>query len=493
MAFSVYEIISKSNPKGGTPMKTKTLMVALATLLIGTLSFWACQKDEIASEEPDTIEHIVHKTGQVNPDHHAHCIDPDSPVYLEMTQQDVITWGNPRNPHAKAVDIVYYNTLTHFVLRVKSTHGWSDLVVDGESVWVDDPVSEDTWAEYSVELPIDWSADDVYSFTLAVTGFGPSALFDVDYHLIGVCDFGDSFITTWDTSLGEGTTVTLGLAGSVDATIHWGDGTVSQVTSPAPHTHDYGTDGIYNVKVTGIVTGYNSHFNGGPISERQKLVSVNSWGATGFLNLSHAFDGASNLVAVPSHSDGLENVKLMNRMFQGASAFNHDIAGWDVSSVNNMESMFIYASSFNQNIGGWDVSSVTDMGQMFTGASSFNQNIGNWDVSSVTNMSYMFCDATSFNQYIGGWDVSSVTNMEIMFNRATSFNQDIGSWNVSSVTNMGYMFRDASAFNQDLSGWCVELIPEKPVHFDLGATSWMLPRPVWGTCPVGQEIPKRKL
>jgi len=48
---------------------------------------------------------------------------------------------------------------------------------------------------------------------------------------------------------------------------------------------------------------------------------------------------------------------------------------------------------------------------------------------------------------------------------------------------MGYMFNYATAFNQNLSGWCVSNINSEPTNFDTSATSWVLDRPVWGTCP----------
>ena len=103
--------------------------------------------------------------------------------------------------------------------------------------------------------------------------------------------------------------------------------------------------------------------------------------------------------------------------------------------------------------------------------------------SSVTDMSYMFNRAAAFNQDIGSWAVSKVTNMQSMFSAAEAFNQDISSWDVSKVKNMTYMFYNATSFNQNLSGWCVSNIISMLSNFDALATSWVLARPVWGTCP----------
>ena len=84
--------------------------------------------------------------------------------------------------------------------------------------------------------------------------------------------------------------------------------------------------------------------------------------------------------------------------------------------------------------------------------------------------------------------VSNVTNMSRMSGNDSSFNADISSWDVSNVTDMSFMFSGASVFNQDLSSWCVTLIPTKADSFDLSASSWTLPKPVWGTCPRGENV-----
>lgn len=286
----------------------------------------------------------------------------------------------------------------------------------------------------------------------------------------------EAFTTTWNTHLGVGTTVTLGLAGEVDAIIFWGDGNISKVTMADPHTHDYGNNGVYTVYVIGNVTEY----GGWHLQDRMKLVSIDNWGHLGFTSMDYAFQGTNNLVSVPNNTKGLESVTIMRGMFY-QSSINSDLSEWDVSGVTNMVCMF-QESLFNQDIGNWDVSNVTTMMSMLS-FSPFNQDISGWDVSNVNVMQGMFWGNTDFNQNIGGWDVSNVITMRKMFDEATSFNQDIGSWDVSNVVFMNEMFYNASSFNQDLSGWCVENIPNLPPDFDTGAVSWTLPRPVWGTCP----------
>jgi surface protein len=268
----------------------------------------------------------------------------------------------------------------------------------------------------------------------------------------GACP-GRQFVTTWDTTKIDGTTISLPFGGTVAVDVDWGDGNVSKGLSGAA-TRTYAKNDIYTVTTTGTFQRYGSGTD--PQWDRNgALVSVGTWGDTQTTDLTHAFYGASNLTAVAQPP----------------------------STVTTMHGTFWGASAFNQPIGGWDTANVTDMSGMFSSASSFNQPIGGWDTSNVTNMSGVFAGASSFNQPIGGWDTANVTDMYAMFYEASSFNQPIEGWDTANVTNMGAMFLEASSFNRDLSGWCVSRIPAKPNSFDDGAVAWTEPRPVWGTCP----------
>jgi len=237
--------------------------------------------------------------------------------------------------------------------------------------------------------------------------------------------------------------------------------------------------GLYELRVfPDAVNGFNRiQFNNG--GDKAKLIEIRNWGDAVWSTMASAFYGCSNLSGgQPIDNPILTSVTSMYRIFYGASSFNQDISGWDVSSVTTMTGAFQNASSFNQNIGSWDVSSVTNMGSMFLNATSFNQNIGSWNVSSVTSMGSMFLNATSFNQNIGSWNVSSVTNMQFTFRNASSFNQDISGWNVSSVTDMLAVFYDATSFDQNIGSWNVSSVTNmgglffNATSFDQNIGSW---------------------
>jgi surface protein len=210
----------------------------------------------------------------------------------------------------------------------------------------------------------------------------------------------------FDTSKGTGLAVTLELRGTVNVDIDWGDNSsIESVTSSGRTTHSYASAGIYTVKVTGLLTQFGPGV--GSIPNIDKLVSVLSFGELGITSFSGAFIEATNLETVPAAlPPGVTN---MYSMFFGATSFNGDIGGWDVSKVTNMSQMFRDATGFNQDISGWDVGNVTAMSFMFYGTDLFNGDIGGWDVGNVTAMSFMFYRAAGFNQSISEWDVGNVT------------------------------------------------------------------------------------
>jgi surface protein len=296
------------------------------------------------------------------------------------------------------------------------------------------------------------------------------------------------FVSTWrttNTSSGSSNSdqvrLPLHSTGTYNFTVNWGDGNTDTITTynQAETTHTYSSSGDYTITIAGTCSGFAFRGDG----DRQKLLSITSFGNVNLGNYTGIFSGCNNLdlsavTDTPNLSamntltfmfNGCTSLTTINNInswntititemssvFQSATNFNQSLNSWDTSNVTTMDQMFLSASSFNGDISSWDVSSVTIMRSVFNGATSFNQNIGGWDVSSAITMQSMFQSATNFNQNIGSWNVSNVTNMASMFYLASNFNQNIGSWNVSNVTQMSFMFNSASAFNQNISSWNV--------------------------------------
>ena len=340
----------------------------------------------------------------------------------------------------------------------------------------------------------------------------------------------------YDTNLDTGDNIILPLSNPVDVVVDWGDGTIESFDTDGQKQHIYASGGEYNVNIVGNLRYMNNKlaFTGSGFSidaHQAKLKHCYSFGDLGLVSLEKFFYGCTFLETAPTvlysgvidlkdtfqyclnfnHSGvsswDTSNITDLSNTFKYAYDFNQDIDDWNVSNVNDMSSTFYSAITFNHSLNSWDTSSVTDMAFMFVDAESFNsslsnwnlenvedtqymfaftpfnQDISNWNMSSTENMSFMFASSSSFNQNINSWNTINVENMEGMFKFNTIFNQDISSWNVSGVSNMNQMFYGASSFNQDLSSWCVPNISGEPSNFSLAANSWVLPKPVWGTCP----------
>jgi surface protein len=241
-----------------------------------------------------------------------------------------------------------------------------------------------------------------------------------------------------------------GLSPSV--TVDWGDGSViTYNTTPIQKT--YSSSNNFTIRINGSATSFGNN-TGSSYTGSRLITSVVQWGSIGFTSLAGAFSSAINLISVPPILP--PNITNTAFMFIGASIFNGDISGWDVSKVTIMNSMFAGAFLFNSDITKWDVSKVTTMAGMFNNARAFTRNISIWDVSEVTVMATMFSNTLLFNHDLSLWDVSKVTSMISMFNNAVAFNSPLN-WGIKTnkVTNMSYMFSSAAIFNQDISNWDV--------------------------------------
>ncbi len=192
--------------------------------------------------------------------------------------------------------------------------------------------------------------------------------------------------------------VNLPLSGISSVEVNWGDGTSDTLV-----IHTYASTGTFNITITGSMTGFGA-YNWAGI---KLLTRVESFGALGITSLDSAFEGATNLVSVPTTLPS--SVTDMTDMFVGATAFNHpNISCWDTSAVTNMGYMFVGATAFNQPLGSWDTSKVTDMYAMFEDATAFNQPLGSWNTAAVTDMVNMFSGAnawssTNVDSTLNGW------------------------------------------------------------------------------------------
>ena len=217
---------------------------------------------------------------------------------------------------------------------------------------------------------------------------------------VTVMETDGAFITTWAaTSSDRG--ITLPMTGTYS--VVWGDGSHDAVVVDSK-SHMYTAAGNYTVTVLGDGLERINLFSDD--ANAHQLESIEQWGGTKWTTMENAFDGATSMVYNATDAPDLSKVTSMRYMFKGATAFNGNLASWNVSSVTSMNNMFNDASSSSTVTSPAGTSlSVNDMNGMFDGASDFNGDLSAWNVSSVTDMGNMFDGATAFNQNLGNWYV----------------------------------------------------------------------------------------
>ena len=154
------------------------------------------------------------------------------------------------------------------------------------------------------------------------------------------------------------------------------------------------------------------------INKRVKLWNIFNSGMVCPSDVSHMFDGCTDLQTIP----------LL-----------------DTSSVTTMSSMFINCTNLTT-IPLLDTSKVTNMGAMFSGCSNLTS-IPQLNTSAVTYMINMFMDCTNLTT-MPQLNTSAVTNMSYMFSGCSNLTE-IPLLDISSVTNMLFMFSHCSSLSDD--------------------------------------------
>lgn len=193
--------------------------------------------------------------------------------------------------------------------------------------------------------------------------------------------------------------------------------------------------------------------------DNNKLLSVDNWGWTQWIDIAHAFYQCENMRILATDVPDLSKCNSLQWVFAKTKNFNEPINDWDVSTIKDLYCTFCDAEAFNQPLDQWDVSNVTTMRNTFSGLSAFNQPIGNWNVGNVTLMNNTFGGNAVFNQPLDNWDVSNVTNFGGIFFRAYAFNQNLGNWKLNSVAADSPKFTltrsglDCNNYSLSLMGW----------------------------------------
>ena len=138
-----------------------------------------------------------------------------------------------------------------------------------------------------------------------------------------LCVHSVPFNSTWQiTSDDLSLTLPLVSSGTYNFVVSWGDGSDDPITSynQAQVTHTYINSGIYEVLITGQLTGFSFEtYN----SSAVKLLEISQWGSTfALLDGGYYFYECANFQLTATDFPILDEVTVFTGAFEGCSQFN---------------------------------------------------------------------------------------------------------------------------------------------------------------------------
>ena len=166
--------------------------------------------------------------------------------------------------------------------------------------------------------------------------------------------------------------------------------------------------------------------------EKQKLLKVKLITNKNINNLSHIFQGCSNLIALGEDSIMTEDVIDMSYAFDGCSSLEDldGISNFKTEKVENMSFMFRGCTSLKNldPLENWKTNNVIYMNSMFENCSNLINldGLSNWDTKNVIDMNSMFKKCSLLNSIIGiyGFNTDKVKNMNNIFDECYNLQTD---------------------------------------------------------------------
>ena len=236
-------------------------------------------------------------------------------------------------------------------------------------------------------------------------------------------------MTVRTTTSNEAFTIPCQNHGTFNATVDWGDGSSSTVTTynDSNLAHTYASAGDHAISISGTFPNIYFSSNSGAAD---KLIAVTNLGQVGWQTFGGAFKNCDKMTSFTSGVTDTSSITSMNEMFYACNDMTScDASGFNTSNVTNMGGMFRYCYDLTSlDISSFDTSSVTSMNSTFFSCRSLTSlDVSSFDTSSVTDMYYMFITCQNLTSLdVSSFDTSSVTTMYGMFHNGSSLTDVVG-------------------------------------------------------------------